>query len=64
MPFIVTVLVALILIFPAWKIFSKAGFHPALSLLLFIPFFGLTVAVIVLAFADWPALRNQPRARG
>lgn len=36
-----------------WKIFSKAGFNGALSLLLLIPIVNLFV-IPYLAFAEWP----------
>ncbi|MBC9785001.1 hypothetical protein H1S01_10820 [Heliobacterium chlorum] len=47
-----------IAIVPFWKIFSKAGFSPWYSLLLIIPIVNIIV-LFVLAFADWPALRQQ-----
>jgi hypothetical protein len=36
-----------------WRIFSKAGFNGALSLLMFVPIANL-VMIIILAFAEWP----------
>ena len=50
--------VATILIFPLWKIYDKAGFHPALSLIIFIPWYGLLVSSLVLAFISWPILKK------
>jgi hypothetical protein len=47
-------------VIPFWKIFSKAGFPPALSLLMPIPGVNL-VLLYILAFADWPSLRKPPR---
>jgi hypothetical protein len=44
---------------PFWFIFRKAGMPPALSLLMLIPVINLVV-VYVLAFSDWPALRQRP----
>lgn len=59
-------------IFLWWKIFAKAGFSGALSLInlaILIPFIGWIAPLILLiwfAFARWPALNNslmsQPRA--
>ncbi len=45
-------------IVPYWKIFEKAGFEPALSLLMLVPLvnFGL---LFFLAFAEWPALKKS-----
>lgn len=48
----------LIIIVPVWKIFSKAGLHPALSLLLFIPAIGPIIVLLILAFADWQPARR------
>src|SRR6266487_4681775 len=36
-----------------WRIFSKAGYNGALSLLMFIPIANL-VMILILAFAEWP----------
>ncbi len=47
---------ALVLIVPMWRIFRRAGFHPPLSLLIFIPGFGFLVAVLLLALRRWPAV--------
>lgn len=47
-------------IFLYWKIFSKAGYSGALSLLMLIPLAGF-ILTIWFAFADWPVLK---RARG
>ena len=49
---------ALIIIFPFWKIFSKAGFHGALSLLMLIPFVGI-IMIFFLAFAKWPVNKME-----
>jgi hypothetical protein len=39
-------------IIPFWQIFKKAGFAPALSLLIVIPLVNLIV-LYVIAFSDW-----------
>ena len=57
-----SVFVMLICVIPFWKIFRKAGFPPALSLLMPIPGVNL-VLLYILAFADWPSLRRPPRDR-
>lgn len=46
-------------IFAFWKIFSKAGFNGALSLLSLIPGIGLLIVICILAFGDWPALKDR-----
>jgi hypothetical protein len=48
-------LFALLLIIPTWRIFVRAGFSGALSLLHLVPFVGLLVVMAILAFSDWPA---------
>ena len=47
-----------VIVIPFWRIFSKAGFSGALSLLMFIPLVNL-VMIFVLAFAEWPAMREK-----
>ncbi len=49
------VLFALLLIVPTWRIFVRAGFSGALSLLHLVPFVGFLVIMAILAFSDWPA---------
>lgn len=41
-----------IAVIPYWKIFGKAGFSPALSLLIIVPLANLIVLYYV-AFAEW-----------
>ena len=42
---------------PYWQIFKKAGFAPALSLLMLVPLVNFIVPFF-LAFAEWPALKK------
>ena len=53
------VLIAIIFVVPFWKIFEKAGFTPALSLLMLIPIVNL-VMIYYLAFAKWPGRASRP----
>jgi hypothetical protein len=53
----------LLCLLPYWFIFRKAGFAPALSLLMLIPLVNV-VMVFYLAFAEWPALRQQQSKQG
>jgi hypothetical protein len=46
------------MIFCYWKIFSKAGYSGALSLLMIVPLVNLIV-FIWFAFAQWPVLKGQ-----
>lgn len=48
-----------LLIVPLWRICGRAGFSPALSLLVIIPVLGLVIVAAVLAFAEWPSLKNR-----
>ncbi len=38
-----------------WRIFEKAGFSGALSLLNLVPGFGNLICLIILAFSTWPS---------
>lgn len=43
---------------PLWIIFKKAGLQPYLSLSNFIPIVGPLIAASLLAFINWPNLKN------
>jgi hypothetical protein len=58
MELILILVMASVIVVPFWRIFSKAGFPGALSLLMFIPLVNL-VMIFVLAFSEWPALREK-----
>jgi hypothetical protein len=45
-------------IVPYWKIFQKAGFAPALSLLMLVPLANIFI-IFFLAFSEWPALKKS-----
>lgn len=49
------VMTAILLIIPLWRIFARAGLRPALSLLIFIPFAGALICLLILALSRWPA---------
>ena len=49
---------AFLTVIPFWKICSKAGFPGALSLLMLVPIANIVLPFYV-AFAQWPALKNQ-----
>lgn len=46
-------------IFCFWKIFAKTGQNGALSLLCLIPGVGMVIVLCILAFGDWPVLRDR-----
>jgi hypothetical protein len=51
----------IVAIVPYWMIFKKAGFPPALSLLMMIP--GVSIVVLfVVAFSDWKVMPVPPPA--
>jgi hypothetical protein len=56
---IVFLLVIPITIIPYWVIFRKAGFSPALSILMLLPLVNLVVLYVV-AFSDWRTLQPRP----
>lgn len=58
---IVYIIVAIIIVVPLWKIFRKAGFNPALSLLVLIPFFGMLITTVILAFVTWPVIKSSEK---
>ena len=47
----------LLLIIPFWQLFSKAGYSGWWGLLMIVPVANL-IALYVLAFSNWPALRK------
>ena len=55
-------IIAILVIIPAWRILRKAGFIPALSLALIVPLLGWFCVLIVLAFVQWPALKRRTHA--
>tara|TARA_B100001093_G_C25930560_1_gene636684 strand:- start:191 stop:448 length:258 start_codon:yes stop_codon:yes gene_type:complete len=38
---------------PTWMILKKTGYHPALSLLIIIPFVNI-ILILFVAFSEWP----------
>ncbi len=50
-----TIILGFVLVYPLWRIFSRTGLTPALSLLAFVPFVGVFIVLAVLAFTPWPA---------
>lgn len=44
---------AILLFYPAWRIFKRAGLNPALSLTVLIPAVGMFVGGLILALSTW-----------
>ena len=51
-------IIGLVLLFPVWKIFQRAGFSGGWALLMLVPFFGMFLAMLILAIRVWPNLYN------
>ena len=49
------------LIYCWWRICAKAGYKGAMALLMLVPL-GNLILVLILAFSDWPVLKNHPEA--
>lgn len=64
MELFVWAILALLLVYPAWRIFERTGLSPALGLLVLIPGFGGLIALAVLAFAEWPVQKYGSDVRG
>ena len=56
------VIVAILIIIPDWRILGKAGYPPALALLIIVPLLGNLCILAVLAFTEWPALKRRTTA--
>jgi hypothetical protein len=55
--FFVVPIAILVSVVPFWMICKKAGFPPALSLLMLVPVANVVLPFYI-AFAEWPALRQ------
>ncbi|HZV77587.1 MAG TPA: hypothetical protein VFF63_07520 [Candidatus Babeliales bacterium] len=51
---VVLLAVIVFMIWLWWRIFAKAGYNGALSLLNFVPGVGHLICLIILAFGRWP----------
>lgn len=59
--FVSILFLAAFLLPPFWKIYSRAGLNPYLSLTVLIPFFGFIIAGLILAVSDW---NIKPQTKG
>ena len=53
-----TIVTAILLLYPTWRISSRAGFPGPLSLVVLIPGLGIFILLIILAFVRWPITRD------
>jgi uncharacterized membrane protein len=69
LPFLPLVLIvfiavlALVAMIPWFFIYKKAGFHPAMGCLMFVPIVNL-VMMFILAFIEWPIERELQNLKG
>jgi hypothetical protein len=54
---IILLFMAVLVVWPFWRIFSKAGFTGWLAIGMLLPLVNL-ILVFYLAFAEWPALHK------
>jgi hypothetical protein len=59
---IISIVLLVLAIVIWWRIFSKAGYNGALSLLMFVPIANL-IMLLILAFAEWPILTELNQLR-
>ena len=45
---------SVIFVYPAWRIFFRAGLSRGLALLIFIPYIGIPIVLYILALSSWP----------
>ncbi len=57
---VVYLLFSLLVIIPTWRIFARAGYSGALSLLHLIPGIGAFIVMAILAFGTWPNGEARP----
>ena len=60
----VTLGFSLLLIYPFWRIYTRAGLNPWFSLLVLLPYVGLPAAAAILAFQTWPNGESKRAAKG
>ena len=60
-PFILFMVALKVIAF--WKICSRVGFNGALGLLMLVPF-GDIILPLYVAFAKWPAAKQEPKQDG
>ena len=54
---IVTIVAIVFFVWLFWRIFAKAGFSGAMGLLCLIPYVGVLICLLILAFGEWPNAR-------
>ena len=59
---LIAVVIGLLPTWFLWRAFKRAGLPPPIALLALVPG-GVFLALGILAFGDWPALRKPPSSR-
>ena len=57
--FIIYAVILLLMLFPTWKIYAKAGLNTWLSLTLLIPVIGLVLCPLILGGSNWKLSNDQ-----
>lgn len=50
---------AILLLYPTWRVFKRAGLNPALSLTVLFPYGGFLLAGVLLAVMPWKIRADQ-----
>jgi hypothetical protein len=58
-PALPPIIVAVLIIIPLWRVFSRSGLNPAFSLFVLVPVIGVLIAAAILACSDWPAAKQR-----
>ena len=45
--------ILIFVLYPVWRIFRRAGLNPVFSLVVFVPYGGVFIAGLILAFSKW-----------
>ena len=62
--FVILLAIVVAMVWLNWRIFSKAGYNPALSLLNLVPGVGPLICLCILAFGRWPIEDALAAAQG
>ena len=54
----------LVVVIPLWRICERAGLTPAIALLVLIPYVGIVLVALILAFSAWRGFHARADAYG
>ena len=49
----------LFFLYPVWRVFKRAGLHPAYSFFVILPVFGLLITGIILSASTWKVSQSK-----